>query len=170
MLDHQNSFNAPPHRLHTFHPKDIHLFGVLMIPKSSIHEGVKLIWWLWRPQHNFQSQIIPLTPCAEHLYPLCFCTHLFLQIVWYPMLCSVWSHIDFMFWSPCLCVCQELAAIKARVQELEMEEETERMREEEERCDAIDMQLLTSSPRPGETARASSPPSWFVTVVTLVYS
>ncbi|XP_037608638.1 embryonic polyadenylate-binding protein 2 isoform X1 [Sebastes umbrosus] len=47
----------------------------------------------------------------------------------------------------------ELAAIKARVQELEMEEETERMREEEERCDAIDMQLLTSSPRPGETAR-----------------
>lgn len=50
---------------------------------------------------------------------------------------------------------QELAAIKARVQELEMEEESERLKEEEERCDAVDMQLLTSSPRPGETARAS---------------
>ncbi|XP_071345159.1 embryonic polyadenylate-binding protein 2 isoform X1 [Trachinotus anak] len=44
----------------------------------------------------------------------------------------------------------ELAAIKARVQELEMEEETERLKEEEEeRCDASEMQLLTSSPRPG---------------------
>nr|XP_033482321.1 embryonic polyadenylate-binding protein 2 isoform X2 [Epinephelus lanceolatus] len=43
----------------------------------------------------------------------------------------------------------ELAAIKARVQELEMEEETERLKEEEDRCDAVDMQLLTSSPRPG---------------------
>ncbi|XP_022057118.1 embryonic polyadenylate-binding protein 2 [Acanthochromis polyacanthus] len=44
----------------------------------------------------------------------------------------------------------ELMAIKARVQELEMEEETERRQEEEEeRCDAVDMQLLTSSPRPG---------------------
>ena len=52
-------------------------------------------------------------------------------------------------------VSQELAAIKARVQELEMEEESERLKEEEERCDAVDMQLLTSSPRPGETARAS---------------
>uniref|UniRef100_A0A8C6UWN2 PABPN1 like, cytoplasmic n=1 Tax=Neogobius melanostomus TaxID=47308 RepID=A0A8C6UWN2_9GOBI len=39
----------------------------------------------------------------------------------------------------------ELAAIKARVHELEMEEESERLREEE--CDAVDMQLLTSSPR-----------------------
>lgn len=47
---------------------------------------------------------------------------------------------------------QELAAIKARVQELEMEEETERLKEEEERCDMGEMQLLTSSPRPGETA------------------
>lgn len=53
---------------------------------------------------------------------------------------------------------QELAAIKARVQELEMEEETERLKEEEERCDAGDMQLLTSSPRPGETAQGSHPP------------
>ena len=43
-------------------------------------------------------------------------------------------------------------AIKARVQELEMEEETERLKEEEDRCDAAEMQLLTSSPRPGETA------------------
>ena len=32
-----------------------------------------------------------------------------------------------------------------------MEEETERLKEEE-RCDAGDMQLLTSSPRPGEMA------------------
>lgn len=31
-----------------------------------------------------------------------------------------------------------------------MEEETERLKEEDERCDAGDMQLLTSSPRPGE--------------------
>ncbi|KAI9531844.1 embryonic polyadenylate-binding protein 2 isoform X1 [Gymnodraco acuticeps] len=45
----------------------------------------------------------------------------------------------------------ELAAIKARVHEMEMEEESDRL--EEERCDAIDMHLLTSSPRPGETAR-----------------
>ncbi|XP_029283168.1 embryonic polyadenylate-binding protein 2 isoform X2 [Cottoperca gobio] len=44
----------------------------------------------------------------------------------------------------------ELAAIKARVHEMEMEEETERMKEEEEeRCDSIDMHLMTSSPRPG---------------------
>ncbi|KAM9825063.1 embryonic polyadenylate-binding protein 2 [Syngnathus typhle] len=48
----------------------------------------------------------------------------------------------------------ELAAIKARVQELEMEEETERMKEEggeeeEDRCDGEEMQLLTGSPRPG---------------------
>ncbi len=57
-----------------------------------------------------------------------------------------------------LCVSQELAAIKARVQELEMEEETERLKEEEERCDAGEMQLLTSSPRPGETTRGSDPP------------
>lgn len=47
---------------------------------------------------------------------------------------------------------QELAAIKARVQELEMEEETERLKEEEERCDGSEMHLLTSSPRPGEAA------------------
>ena len=53
---------------------------------------------------------------------------------------------------------QELAAIKARVQELEMEEESERLKEEEERCDTGDMQLLTSSPRPGETAHGSDPP------------
>ena len=51
-----------------------------------------------------------------------------------------------------VCVLQELVAIKARVQELEMEEETERLKEEEDRCDAAEMQLLTSSPRPGETA------------------
>ncbi|XP_072236839.1 embryonic polyadenylate-binding protein 2 [Leuresthes tenuis] len=42
----------------------------------------------------------------------------------------------------------ELMAIKARVQELEMEEEMERPKEDEERCDAEEMQL-TSSPRPG---------------------
>ncbi|XP_075933739.1 embryonic polyadenylate-binding protein 2 isoform X1 [Anarhichas minor] len=47
----------------------------------------------------------------------------------------------------------ELAAIKARVQEMEMAEESERLREEEERFDAVDMQHLTSSPRLGETAR-----------------
>ncbi|AWP01453.1 putative embryonic polyadenylate-binding protein 2-B-like [Scophthalmus maximus] len=41
----------------------------------------------------------------------------------------------------------ELAAIKARVQEMEMEEETERLKEE--RCDAAEMHLLTSSSRPG---------------------
>uniref|UniRef100_A0A087XMB4 PABPN1 like, cytoplasmic n=1 Tax=Poecilia formosa TaxID=48698 RepID=A0A087XMB4_POEFO len=45
----------------------------------------------------------------------------------------------------------ELLAIKARVQELEMEEETEKLKEEEERCDAEEMQLLTSSPRPGNS-------------------
>lgn len=56
-----------------------------------------------------------------------------------------------MLWF-CACVSQELAAIKARVHEMEMEEESDRL--EEERCDAIDMHLLTSSPRPGETARA----------------
>lgn len=39
-----------------------------------------------------------------------------------------------------------------------MEEETDRLKEEEERCDAPEMQLLTSSPRPGETARRSYPP------------
>lgn len=42
---------------------------------------------------------------------------------------------------------QELTAIKARV--LEMEEESERLKEEE-RCDVGDMQLLATSPRPGE--------------------
>ncbi|XP_011608425.1 embryonic polyadenylate-binding protein 2 isoform X2 [Takifugu rubripes] len=42
----------------------------------------------------------------------------------------------------------ELTAIKARVQELEMEEETERLKEDE-RCDAGEMQLMTCSPRPG---------------------
>lgn len=56
------------------------------------------------------------------------------------------------------CVFQELAAIKARVQELEMEEESDRLRDDEERCDAAEMQLLTSSPRPGETAHASYAP------------
>lgn len=45
-------------------------------------------------------------------------------------------------------VSQELMAIKARVQELEMEEQTERMKEEEDRCDAEDMH---SSSQPGET-------------------
>lgn len=49
-----------------------------------------------------------------------------------------------------LLVSQELAAIKARVQELEMEEEMERLKEEE-RCEAQEMQLLASSPRLGET-------------------
>lgn len=63
---------------------------------------------------------------------------------------------------------QELAAIKARVQEMEMEEETERLKEE--RCDAAEMHLLTSSSRPGETARGSYPNSWFVIVVTPGYS
>jgi len=50
-------------------------------------------------------------------------------------------------------------AIKARVQELEMEEEMERPKEDEERCDAEEMQLLTSSPRPGETAHVLNRPS-----------
>ena len=60
---------------------------------------------------------------------------------------------------------QELAAIKARVQELEMEEETDRLKEEEERCDAVDMQLLTSSSLPGETAPCVYLPTlWFVVV------
>lgn len=41
-----------------------------------------------------------------------------------------------------------------------MEEETERMKEEgveeeEDRCDGEEMQLLTSSPRPGETSPRS---------------
>lgn len=61
----------------------------------------------------------------------------------------------------CLFFPQELTAIKARVQELEMEEETERLKEEE-RCDAGDMQLLTSSPRPGETALRVLSALWFV--------
>lgn len=66
-------------------------------------------------------------------------------------------------------VSQELAAIKARVQELEMEEETERLKEEEDRCDAVDMQLLTSSPRPGETSvRLIRPVVCYC--VTFVYS
>lgn len=47
---------------------------------------------------------------------------------------------------------QELTAIKARVQELEMEEETERLKEDE-RCDAGELQLMTCSPRPGEKAQ-----------------
>lgn len=51
-----------------------------------------------------------------------------------------------------LVLSQELAAIKARVQELEMEEETDRLKEEEERCDAAELQLLAGSPRPGEAA------------------
>ncbi|CAF99711.1 unnamed protein product, partial [Tetraodon nigroviridis] len=42
----------------------------------------------------------------------------------------------------------ELTAIKARVQELEMEEETERLKEDE-RCEAGELQLMTCSPRPG---------------------
>lgn len=44
---------------------------------------------------------------------------------------------------------KELAAIKARV--LEMEEESERLKEEEERGDAVEMQHLSSSPQPGKT-------------------
>lgn len=55
---------------------------------------------------------------------------------------------------------QELLAIKARVQELEMEEESERLKEE--RCDAVDMQLLTSSPQSGETACISSVERCFI--------
>lgn len=39
-----------------------------------------------------------------------------------------------------------------------MEEESERMRQEEERFDAMDMQLLNSSPRLGETTSALYPP------------
>lgn len=58
----------------------------------------------------------------------------------------------------CVCFCyQELTAIKARVQELEMEEESERLKEEE-RCDAGDMQLLANSPRPGERTCVSRLP------------
>lgn len=67
-------------------------------------------------------------------------------------------------------VSQELAAIKARVQELEMEEETERLKEEEDRCDAPEMQLLTSSPRPGETAPQVLSASWFCYHVMLLYT
>lgn len=53
-------------------------------------------------------------------------------------------------------------AIKARVQELEMEEEAEGLKEEEdERCDVEEMQLLTSSPQPGERAHMSCLPSAF---------
>ena len=48
-------------------------------------------------------------------------------------------------------MCQELAAIKARVLELEMDEEAERMREEEH-CESAEMQLLSGSPQPGKTA------------------
>ncbi|KAG7258795.1 hypothetical protein CRUP_001179 [Coryphaenoides rupestris] len=48
--------------------------------------------------------------------------------------------------------CHELAAIKARVLELEMEEEAERMREEEilhcEQQQSAEMQLLSGSPQP----------------------
>lgn len=55
---------------------------------------------------------------------------------------------------------QELLAIKARVQELEMEEESERLKEE--RCDAVDMQLLTSSPQSGEAACISSVERCFI--------
>lgn len=56
---------------------------------------------------------------------------------------------------------QELLAIKARVQELEMEEESERLKEEE-RCDTVDMQLLTSSPQSGEAAHFSAAKQCFV--------
>nr|XP_043886830.1 embryonic polyadenylate-binding protein 2 isoform X2 [Solea senegalensis] len=42
-----------------------------------------------------------------------------------------------------------LAAIKARVHELEMEEESGRLHDDDERCDLSEMQLLTSTPRPG---------------------
>ncbi|XP_077570237.1 embryonic polyadenylate-binding protein 2 isoform X2 [Stigmatopora nigra] len=53
----------------------------------------------------------------------------------------------------------ELAAIKARVQELEMEEETERIKEEggeqPDRCDD-EMQLLANSTRPGPYYSMSS--------------
>lgn len=54
---------------------------------------------------------------------------------------------------------QELTAIKARVQELEMEEETERLKDDE-RCDAGELQLMTCSPRPGETAQPSTAFGW----------
>lgn len=66
---------------------------------------------------------------------------------------------------------QELTAIKARVQELEMEEETERLKEEE-RSDVGEMQLLTSSPRPGETAPGFYPPCGLLLShnVSLLYS
>ncbi|KAM6981336.1 embryonic polyadenylate-binding protein 2 [Aplochiton taeniatus] len=42
----------------------------------------------------------------------------------------------------------ELAAIKARVLEMEMDEESERMREEEQ-CEAAERQMLSSSPQAG---------------------
>lgn len=35
--------------------------------------------------------------------------------------------------------------------ELELEEEAERLREEEEQCEAAEMQVLSSSPQPGKT-------------------
>lgn len=69
--------------------------------------------------------------------------------------------IFFICVTSCLCFVfsfyQELTAIKARVQELEMEEESERLKEEE-RCDAGDMQLLANSPRPGERTHVSRLP------------
>ncbi|KAM9817420.1 embryonic polyadenylate-binding protein 2 [Neosynchiropus ocellatus] len=42
----------------------------------------------------------------------------------------------------------ELAAIKARVQEMEMEEEMDQLKEDEG-CDVAEIQPLTSSPQPG---------------------
>lgn len=48
-------------------------------------------------------------------------------------------------------------AIKARVQELEMEDESEKLKEDD-RYDMEEMQLLTNSPRPGEAVHVSSTP------------
>lgn len=48
-----------------------------------------------------------------------------------------------------------------------MEEESERLKEEE-RCDAGDMQLLANSPRPGERTRVSRlPPGWSISMLIL---
>lgn len=78
------------------------------------------------------------------------CHHCFLGVI---VFICVTSCLCFFFFF----LNQELTAIKARVQELEMEEESERLKEEE-RCDAGDMQLLANSPRPGERTRVSRLP------------
>lgn len=49
-------------------------------------------------------------------------------------------------------------AIKARVQELEMEEEIEKLKDDD-RYDMEDMQLQTNSPRPGEAVQGFSTPN-----------